>query len=83
MERPVKRYVGRTPNAFFLFSNENWRKLIEENPGIGNKNISQILGILWSQLDSDKKQEFVTKAQQLKDEHKKEKEFSGFLLNQK
>ena len=48
----------RPQTAFFQFMAENRERIIEENPGIANTDISKKGGEMWKKLDENKRKEY-------------------------
>lgn len=63
---PVK--AKRTPSNFVLFSMEQRKKIVEENPTLGLGEVSKKCGEAWSALNEEDKKIWTTKAEGLRAE---------------
>ncbi|CAG2112141.1 unnamed protein product [Medioppia subpectinata] len=76
MEKTIKKKsqsrVRRPLNPFFLFSNENRKRLSLENPTLGNREVSRLLGTLWAQLEAKQKEEYIERAAVIYRQHLKD-----------
>ena len=64
-----KNHVKRPMNAFMAWSQLERRKIINQNPDAHNAEISKNLGEKWRTLDEVEKQEFIDKAERLRQLH--------------
>jgi len=64
----------RPITSFFIFSNENRKKVAQNNKGVAPTGISKKLGEMWENLDPEEKEPFETEAKEYSQIYKKEKE---------
>jgi hypothetical protein len=65
-----KTGVKRAPSSYMLFCKDNREKIKEENPDIKFGDITKTLGQMWRDLSDKKKQKYVERANEMKEELK-------------
>ncbi|XP_010439134.1 PREDICTED: high mobility group B protein 6-like [Camelina sativa] len=61
-------------SSYFLFSNDERKKLTEERPGTNNSTITALISVKWKELGEEEKQVYNGKAAKLMEAYKKELE---------
>lgn len=67
-----RTHVKRPMNAFMVFAQAMRRRLSEQQPALHNAELSKSLGTMWKRLTEEEKKPFITEADKLRSQHKKE-----------
>ncbi|KAJ4259639.1 hypothetical protein NW762_007569 [Fusarium torreyae] len=69
-DKSAQTKIPRPPNAYILYRKERHQLVKQNNPGITNNEISQVLGKCWNMETREVRARYKQKADQLKEEHR-------------